>query len=119
MCVSSKRIFNIKKFIVNSCFALVDARSRWYIKEKLLIQKPYRGVFVKVKDFLRAAILKSIVFNYRFFSLKKAWKLPVILYPGTTVLAGCGKILLPEKLKMGMIKIGREETFQCIGEKLF
>lgn len=74
---------------------------------------------MKVKEFFRAGIVKSIIFNYRYLPLKKAWKLPVILYPGTKVLPGNGKIHLPEKLKTGMIKIGRVETFHCIGLKTF
>jgi len=65
---------------------------------------------MKLKDFFRAALLKSIVFNFRSLPCKDALKLPIILFGNTRINSLKGRIEITPPLSPGMIRIGRCEV---------
>lgn len=55
---------------------------------------------------VRKINFKTLLFNFRYFDFSTAIKLPVLLHKKTKVLAKKGTIILPEKVRFGMIKFG-------------
>ncbi|CAA6696217.1 MULTISPECIES: acyltransferase [unclassified Lentimonas] len=49
---------------------------------------------------------KTLRFNLKYFSIRQAIKLPVLVSPKTRFKALGGKVILPQKVSFGMIRIG-------------
>lgn len=65
---------------------------------------------MKLKYYFQMSFFRTLFFNFRYLPFSKACFLPVILFRGTVVGSMKGKITLPEKVKCGMIKIGRADV---------
>ena len=54
----------------------------------------------------QVSILKSVYFNLKYFPMKTALKLPVVIHKHTFLRCCQGKVILPNKIYPGMIRIG-------------
>lgn len=54
----------------------------------------------------QVSILKSLYFNLKYFPLKTALKLPVVIHKYTFLRCCQGKVILPNRIYPGMIRIG-------------
>lgn len=59
-----------------------------------------------LQNIWKVSILKTIIFNFKYFQLKTAILFPVIIYDNVILRKIKGKIILQEKPKFGTIKIG-------------
>ena len=65
---------------------------------------------MKMKYYLQMSLFRTLCFNFRYLPFSQAVLLPVILFRGTVLRRMKGKLILPEKIKHGMIKIGRADV---------
>ncbi len=65
---------------------------------------------MKMKYYLQMSLLRTFYFNFRYLPFSQAIRLPVILFRGTVLRRMKGKLVLPEKVRHGMIKIGRADV---------
>ena len=65
---------------------------------------------MKLKYYLQMNLFRTLFFNFRSLPFSQAVKLPVILFRGTVLRRMKGKLVLPEKVRHGMIKIGRADV---------
>ena len=72
---------------------------------------------MKLKYYFQTNWLQTLFFNFRKFPLHQALHLPVIFFRGTEIRSMKGKIYLPEKVRHGMIKIGRADVTGWEGRK--
>ena len=59
-----------------------------------------------LQNIMKVSIVKTIIFNFKYFPLKTAILFPVIVYHHVILRKLKGKIILHEKPKFGIIKIG-------------
>ena len=65
---------------------------------------------MKLKYYLQMSLFRTLFFNFHYLPFSQAVKLPVILFRGTVLRRMKGKLVLPEKVRHGMIKIGRADV---------
>ena len=65
---------------------------------------------MKLKYYLQMSLFRTLFFNFHYLPFSQAVKLPVILFCGTVLRRMKGKLVLPEKVRHGMIKIGRADV---------
>lgn len=59
-----------------------------------------------LQNIWKVSIVKTIIFNFKYFQLKTALLFPVIIYHNVILKKMKGKIILEEEAKFGTIKIG-------------
>lgn len=65
---------------------------------------------MKLKYYLQINLFRTLLFNFHYLPFSQAVLLPVILFRGTVLRRMKGKLVLPEKVRHGMIKIGRADV---------
>lgn len=66
---------------------------------------------MNLKKLLSISFCKTVFFNFKYFSLKTACRLPVIVYKRTDLTMTRGMVQLEATPHLGMIEIGKPETF--------
>lgn len=66
-----------------------------------------KAIYKKVSFLFQINIWKTIYLNMRYFCFKDALKLPILVYPHTTIEKASGHIKLKCPLKKGIISIGK------------
>lgn len=64
-----------------------------------------------IHNLWKVAWLKTLYFNYKYFSFKDAIKLPVLIYRHTDLYSTNGKIHITCPIQTAMVKIGVPETY--------
>ncbi len=65
---------------------------------------------MKMKYYLQMSLFRTLLFNFRYLPFSQAVLLPVILFRGTVLRHMKGKLVLSDKVRHGMIKIGCVEV---------
>lgn len=66
-----------------------------------------------ILNIFRVNWLITLYFNFRYLTLSKAWRLPVLFW-GPCKVGGDGVFNIPEKCNFGMIKLGIKHENSCV-----
>lgn len=63
-------------------------------------------IISEIKELFKVNIIKTLYFNFKYFPIKQAIKLPFLIYPHTRLELTKGQILLNCKIRFGLVRFG-------------